>query len=322
MRSQSLWPAVLLAAAAWTAPAQAAQISFEAAAENPQFEWFFLIVDAGRTQGIWARNGLDPQFVAAAGSALQLEQAVRAGVKLGLVNTAEVLLARAAALPVKIVAGYFGQTTARIFVAESSAIRSAEDLDRRKIGIVATTHTSFRAVLFLNKQLGIVAEPVPLGSLQNNLAALKAGQIDAFYSAEGAAVALAKAGQARLLLPLASIYPHPYTAVVVWTTDDLIRSNRDLVRRFVRATLETVGFLKAHPSEATRLYISRTGAAPEVAGQAVDSLLQVLAPRGTGSGPDLISAVKGSWRFTIESGAVSAEQNLRIEAAVDTSFLP
>jgi hypothetical protein len=31
---------------------------FKAAAENTTFEWFFLLVDAGNAQGIWARHGL------------------------------------------------------------------------------------------------------------------------------------------------------------------------------------------------------------------------------------------------------------------------
>ena len=66
----------------------------------------------------------------------------------------------------------------------------------------------------MNQKLRIKAEPVPLGSLQNNLSALEAGQIDAFYSAEGAAPTLVDTGDVRILLPLADIYPKPYTAVV------------------------------------------------------------------------------------------------------------
>jgi len=92
----------------------------------------------------------------------------------------------------------------------------------------------------MNKILGINAEPVAFGSLLANVAALKSGQIEAFYSAEGAALTLVDSGDLRLLLQLSDIYPKPYTAVVVWTTDDVIKTNPDLVRRFVAATLEIV----------------------------------------------------------------------------------
>ena len=101
--------------------------------------------------------------------------------------------------------------------------------------MAANPDTSYRTVLYMNKILGINAEPVVLGSLQDNLAALKAGQIEAFYSAEGAALTLVEAGDLRLLLPLSDIYPKPYTAVVVWTTDDMIENNPDRVWPFLRS---------------------------------------------------------------------------------------
>jgi NitT/TauT family transport system substrate-binding protein len=308
-----------------TAPASQSQTlpyRFRVAAENPQYEWFYLVVDSGKAQGIWAKYGLDPDFVVAAASAVQLEEQVNAGVNLGFVNTAEALLARSAGAPVKIVAAYFGETTARIFVARDSAIRSVKELDRKRIGIVAKTHTSYRTVLFLNKKLDIKAEPVPLGNLKNNLAALKAGDIDALYSAEGAALALASNGQIRRLLPLADIYPSPYAAVVVWTTDDFIRSNPDTVRRFVHATLEVVEFLRTHPADAGQLYMNHTGASKDVADKAVESLLKVLCPRGQGSGRDLVAAVKGNWQFVTASSADSADMQFKIEDAVDARFLP
>jgi hypothetical protein len=39
----------------------AAPYKFKAAVENPAFEWFFLLVDAGTEQGIWAKHGIDPE---------------------------------------------------------------------------------------------------------------------------------------------------------------------------------------------------------------------------------------------------------------------
>jgi NitT/TauT family transport system substrate-binding protein len=303
-------------------PAPKAPYKFKAAGEHATFEWFFLLVDAGKAQGIWAKNGLDPEFVPVAGSSVQLKERIDAGIQIGFVNTAEVTLARANGVPVKTVAGYFGETTARIFVAANGPIKTTKDLDGKKIGIVATTHTSYRTVLYMNKKLAIKAEPVPLGSLANNVAALQSGQIDAFYSAEGAALTLVDSGELRLLLPLSDIYPKPYTAVVVWTTSDLIEQNPDLVTRFVKATLETVAYLKDHPSYASDLYVKRTSAPRNVADRAVTSLNQVLTSSGRGSGHDLAAAVAGNWQFITESGAVPAGTEVKMEEVVDARFLP
>jgi NitT/TauT family transport system substrate-binding protein len=295
---------------------------FKAASEQATFEWFFLIVDAGKEQGIWARNGLDPEFVAAAGSSTQLKAIVASGVSVGFVNAAEATLARSEGAPVKVVAAYFGETTARIFAAANGPIRTANDLDGKKIGIISATHTSYRTVLYINRKLAIKAEPVSLGSLENNLAALKSGQIDALYSAEGVALTLVDSGELRLVLPLADIYPKPYTAVVIWAGDELIERNPDLVRNFVKATLETVAHLKANPDYASELYVRRTKAPRNVAEKAVASVLQVLTPGGRGSGNDLANAVAGNWQFITEAGAAPAGLVVKMEELVDARFLP
>src|SRR5712664_2837927 len=112
------------------------------------------------------------------------------GHKIGLVNTAEVLLARSQGTPVKVIAGYLGETIAKIFVPADSPMKTAKELDAKKIGVLSTTHTSYRAVLYVNDKLGIKAEPVALGNLANNASALRAGTVDAIYSAEGAALTL------------------------------------------------------------------------------------------------------------------------------------
>jgi NitT/TauT family transport system substrate-binding protein len=151
---------------------------------------------------------------------------------------------------------------------------------------------------------------------------LKAAQIDAFYSAEGAALTLVDSGTVRLLFPLADIYPKPYTAVVVWATDDLIERNPDLVTKFVGATLEVVQYLKANPGHASELYVKRTNAPKDVADKAVASLNQILTPGGRGSGDDLVAAVAGNWQFIMESGAVSTNTAVKMEDVVDTRFLP
>jgi len=282
----------------------------------------FLLVDVGNARGIWASNGLFPDFAPAAGSSEQLKERIDAGIEVGFVNTAEVTLASASGVQVKTVAGYFGETSARLFVAANGPARTASDLDGRKIGIVAATHTSYRAVLYMNKTLAIRAEPVPVGSLANNIAALQSGEIDAFYASEGAALARVDSGELRILLPFSDIYPQPYTAVVVWATSDLIQRNPDLVARFVKATLETVVYLQQHPSEASAFYSKRTGAPKAVADRVIGSLNHYLTADGRGSGQDLAAAVDGNWRFMTASGAVPAGIDVRIGEVVDDRFLP
>ena len=302
--------------------AQQTATPLKVSGENKNFEWFFLLTDAGKVQGIWSKNGLNPEFVPAAGSAAQLKEQVSTGVKIGWVNTAEVLIARSQGVPVKVVAAHFGETIAKIFAAPDAAISQGRDLDRKKIGILSPSHTSYKTVLYINEKLGIRAEPVALGNLANNVAALKARKIDAFYSAEGAALGLVASGELKIAVRLAELYPKPYTAVVVWATDDLIRDHPATVRAFVNGTLESVRYLQGNPESASQIYVKRTGASKPLADRAVAELNSLLTTSGRGSGNDLVAAVEGNWKFTRDSGSVPASVSMKIEDAVDTRFLP
>lgn len=297
-------------------------IRFKAAMENSSLEWFFLVADTGRAQGIWAKNGLDPEFVPAALNASQLKERVAAGVRIGAVNTAEVILARTMGTNVKIIGSYFGATTARIYGKANGVITTGAQLDGKKIGIIAASHTSARTVLYMNKKLGIRSEATPLGDLTNNLDALRDGRIDAFYSSEGATLALVDSGELRVILPVAEVYPKPYAAFSMWATEDLIAEYPDLVRRFVAAASEAAAFIKSNPNSAVELYVKRTNATPLVASKAVASLTNVLTTNARGSGDDLIAAVHGNWTFIVDSGAVTLTNPASVADAVETRFLP
>ena len=313
---------IVLACFASSALAQPTPTALKVSGENKNFEWFFLLTDAGKQQGIWSKNGLNPEFVPAAGSAAQLKERVAAGLKIGWINTAEVLIARSQGVPVKVVAAHFGETIAKLFAAPDAAISHARDLDRKKIGILSPSHTSYKTVLYLNEKLGISAEPVALGNLANNVEALKGHKIDAFYSAEGAALGLVASGELKIAVRLADLYPKPYAAVVVWATDDLIRDDPTTVRAFVRGTLESVRYLQGNPDGASQLYVKRTGADKQLADRAVAELNSLLTTSGRGSGNDLLAAVEGNWKFTRDSGSVPANASIKIEDAVDSRFIP
>ena len=313
---------LLLSCLASSAIGQGSLTSMKVSGENKSFEWFFLLTDAGTQQGIWSKNGLDARFVGAAGSAAQLKEQVASGLKIGWVNTAEVLIARSQGVPVKVVAAHFGDTIAKIFAKPDSAINTARDLHGKRVGVLSQSHTSYKAVLYLNEKLGIKAEPVAAGNLANNVAALNDGKIDAFYSAEGAALGLVASGDLKIAVRLADVYPKPYTAVVVWATDDLIRDHPGVVRGFVAGTLQTVTYLQRNPPAASELYAKRTGAGKALSDKAVAELNSYLTATGRGSGRDLLAAVEGNWRFTKESGSVPADTAIRIEDAVDSRFLP
>ena len=282
-----------------------------------------LIVQAGKERSIWASNGLDPEFVTVPRSALaisDLKEFVSSGVKMGLQSTVDTLSARADGAPVKIVAGYTGDPIAlKIFGKPDSTIKTPQELDGKKIGVISNTHSTARAVILLSQKFSIKPELVPLGNLSNSLAALKAGRIDAISSAEVNAYRLVDSGELKILVPSGDYYPKPWAAGGVWATDDLIKENPDLVKKFGKATLETVKYLKENPNYAADLLVKGAKVSKEVADKTVS--LITWKPGGRGSGKDLAAALTNSWEVGKATGAVPASANVKIDEAVDIRFL-
>lgn len=131
---------------------------------------------------------------------------------------------------------------------------------------------------------------------------------------------LVDSGELRILVHIRDVVPKPFANLVIFATDDLIEQNPDLVRRFVKATLETVKYLKDNPSYAADLYIKRTNAPRDLADRAIS--LWDWQPSGRGSGQDLAAAVSNNWQVTKYSVAIPANVNVKIEEAVDIKFLP
>ena len=284
----------------------------------------FLLMDAGKDKGFWASNGLAPEFVSIPGRAIlaaDLKEQVASGIKIGFSIPSEIILARSAGVPVKIIAGYVGEAPAKVFVKTDGRINSVKDLDGKKIGVVSTDHFTYRMALYLANKFSIKMEPVPVGDLPSNIAALKTGRIDAFIygTPNGVALLLVDSGEFRVALEMRDVLPKPFVSIVAYATDDMIEQNPELVRKFVNATLEIVKYLKENPDYASELYSKRTGAPRDLSDKAISQL--DWAPDGRGSGVDLAVAVTNVWQYNAESGAIPASVKGKIEEVVSTRFL-
>lgn len=281
----------------------------------------FLVIDAGRDKGIWTSNQLDPQFVTIrrALTAAEIKDQVASGINIGLSATNEPLIARSDGVPVKIVASYVGNVPQKIFVKAEGPIKTASDLDGKKIGVSALNSAISRTAAYVSNRFGIRPEFVPLGNTANLVLALKDGRADAFISSDPVALRLVDSGELRILVYVSDIVPRPHASFVIWATDDVIQKNPDLVKRFVKATLEIVKHLQENPSYAIDLYIKRTNASRDLADKAIGQLDWT--PRM--SGVELSTAVANSWEYARDSGSIPASITpVKAEDAVDSRFLP
>jgi len=296
---------------------------FKASGYSATIDLTFLLMDAGRDKGIYADNGLDPEWVTIPNRVVQIpdiKEQISAGTKIGIASADLPLRARLDGVPVKIVAGYHGESPNKIFVKADGPIKTVMDLDGKKVGVTSVGAATYQQVLYVNKKFAIKAVPVPLKNLTNMVVALKLGQIDAFNIAQGAALRLVDSAELRIIARIADTAPKPFVSLAVYATDDLINQNPELVRRFVKATLETAKYLKENPNYAVELYIKRTNAPKDLAEKAISQMDWT--PSGQGSGQDLLTAVKNIWQYAKDSEAIRDDAYLNIEDAVDIRFLP
>jgi ABC-type nitrate/sulfonate/bicarbonate transport system substrate-binding protein len=293
---------------------------FKASGFSATLDITFLLMEAGKEQGFWSSNSLDPEFVTIPGRSVRspdLKEQVASGIKIGFSTVSDLSLARSSGVPVKMVAGYLGGSPIKIFVSADGPIRTVKDLDGKKIGVESA---SSGYVNSLNNKFAIKAEPIPVGNLTNMVVALKLGRIAAFQTAQGAPLRLVDSGELRILLRWPDILPNPYVSGLVFATDDLIEQNPDLVKRFVKATLDTARYLRDNPRYVDDLYMGKTNAPKDLADKVVSQIDWT--PDGRGTGQDLVAAVGNNFRFSVDIGAIPANNNLKIEDAVDVRFLP
>lgn len=290
----------------------------------PGFEGIFLVIDAGKDRGIFAKHGLDPEFVDPqkpnAAVAVDIKEHVGSGVRIGINVPSEVIIARADGVPVKIVAGYIGTNPlANLYVRGDSELKTIEDLDGRKIGVNQLDHWTGRYALWLSDNYGINIERVPVGNTTNRVVALKLGTIDAYIGANLSPLRLVDSGELKILMSFSDVWPIDFTILELYATDDLIDNNPELVRRFVAAWLEAVRYLKDNPGYAAELYIRKTNGPQDLADQ-VASIID-WRPDGRGRGDDLVFAVANDWAFQV-AGGITTIGEVNVEETVDIRFLP
>jgi len=154
-------------------------------------------------------------------TAADIKDSVAAGVKIGYATIAELVIARSNGVPVKIVASPLGESVNRIYVKADSPIKTGKDLDGKKVGV--GTASSGRQIAYLSSKLTIKAESVILVNLTNQIASLKAGNVDAILSSDGKALKFVDSGELRMLMRIADVFPKPYGTGALYATEDLIQ---------------------------------------------------------------------------------------------------
>ena len=216
---------------------------------NGRHAYYFVALE----KGYYARQNLDVQIVRGQGSADAVKQVAAGTAQIGFADTAVVILGRGNdQIPAKLVAIVYAKPPHAIYVLKESGIAKPKDLEGKKIA-----DTAFSAVPKLfeayAKAADIDASKVTwlVAAADTLPGMLTTGRADGIGQFTVGEPLLAKSAAPKQVLALAyadvglDLYGNGIIA-----SDGLIKSNLDLVRRFVTATMQGLADAIADPKQA------------------------------------------------------------------------
>lgn len=166
----------------------------------------------------------------------------------GVTGMSQLMEAREKGVPVVALAVIYRKNPL-IWFSVNENITSAKDLEGRKVGVTMGSNSDilFQAML---KKAGVDIKKVETVPVKYDISILLTGQIDAYegYLINQPLSAREHGFKTYIINP--TDYGINFYGDALFTTEDMIRDNPDLVKRFVKATLEGWDYAYNHPDEA------------------------------------------------------------------------
>jgi len=285
---------------------------------------------AGAAKGFWKAQGIDISLARGYGSGDTINKVAAGAAPFGVADVGGVLAARARQdIPVKAISAIYTHSPHSLFVLKSSGITAFKGLEGKKIAITAgNSHRLY----FPEVARRAGTDPEKIAWVTTDASAMAAmmisRRVDAapFYSIHHYYTnkAAQAAGEEIIVLPFVETGFAIYAASII-TTDDVIRKNPDLVRRFLLGLQQSLVFARDNRAEACRLHVAKN---PEVAQddcegsqRAVMGFVFTDHATATGLGRFAPERLATTWRVVTESQQLDPAA-FDPAKAIDTSMLP
>ncbi|MFE9975853.1 ABC transporter substrate-binding protein [Streptomyces hirsutus] len=225
----------------------------------------------GEKKGFFSERGLKLSISSAQGGAAIVPGVASGQFDFGFSNMTSLLIAQSNSVPVKGVAngnastGVEGEDFAAITVKGDSPIKSAKDLEGRKVAVNTLKNTM---------ELGVRASVMKSGGDPDKVdfvemafdqmpAALDGGQIDAAMVVEPALATIKGQGGREIASSMVDIAPD-LTISLYFTSTQYAQKNPEVVKKFQEATAESLAYADSHPDEVREIVTTYTKIPPAV----------------------------------------------------------
>ncbi len=229
--------------------------------------YYYLPPLAAEEKGFWKENGLDVEWVPFGSGAIQMRAAASGTLNVGMVATATMITAAGGGVPVVMVSELVSSQGFNIWVRADSPHRHPRDLKGTRVAVTSLggmMHALGR-IIVKTHEMEKEVRFVGAGGTIEQVAGLRAGAFDATINTFGTMVGLKLAGIVRDIASASDYLPKPWFEQVVFARKDFGRTRPEVVRKILKATLQSLDFIGKNPRWAIDKMKSFQGLSEEAA---------------------------------------------------------
>ena len=225
-----------------------------------QLSWFHTVEFAGfyaaEEQGFYEDENIAVTLEPGGFDVQPWEVVAEGDADFGVTGGGAAMIARSEGLPIKAIGAIFRQSPVALMALAESGIQTPEDMIGKRVGTISPNLDDPNDIQFLAmlQELGIDRSEMELVPIEDySVGSLTSGEMDvsSVFSTNEPIDARQKGFDVNL------IFPHEYGVLmyanVIFTTDQMINENPDLVERFMRATLKGYQYAIENPDEVAAL---------------------------------------------------------------------
>ena len=208
---------------------------------------------AAVVEGFYKDAGLDVTLVQGNGSGNTAQMAASGRAQIAYADAVAVSQLIAKGAPLKVLATIYQSNPNEVMALKKSNIKSIKDLKGKKVGVPSGSSQTTMLPLFL-KANGLTESDMTLLNLppSSMVPALLQGEVDAILGSMDAYQIQAESQGAQLDTYTFAEYGVPTVSTGIFANNDYIKSNPDVVKKFIAASLKGWSFAIDHPDKAVK----------------------------------------------------------------------
>jgi NitT/TauT family transport system substrate-binding protein len=208
---------------------------------------------AAVAEGYYNDVGLDVTLVQGNGSGNTAQLVANGRAQLAYADAVAVMQLIAKGAPMKVISTVYQSNPNAVMALKKTGIKSVKDLTGKKVGVPSGSSQTTMLPLLLKannlKESDVNMIDMPVASM---VPALLQGQVDAVLGSIDAYQIQAESQGAQLDVYRFADYGVPTVSTSMFASNDYLKSNPDVVKKFVAASLKGWSFALDHPDQAIK----------------------------------------------------------------------